>query len=142
MLSHKYACLFDPSGYINGSIMRGLLLWALLIILGQTLLRLLCWSLVIFIPLGVVEAWRQDYELKWITTTLTITVGLFLLLRWRQWSRPVLARVSWLLVAVLTSISVAVVGTTGTVGYTLLKQPTSRLADLVTVGAFVAAGLT
>ena len=93
--------------------MRGLLLWALLIILGQTLLRLLCWSLLIFIPLGVVEAWRQDSELKLITTTLSIAVGLLLLVRRRQLSRPVVARVSWLLVAVLTSISVVVVGTTG-----------------------------
>jgi hypothetical protein len=122
--------------------MRGLLLWALVIILGQTILRLLCWSLLIFIPLGVVEAWRQDSELKLITTALSIAVGLLLLVRRRQLSRPVVARVSWLLVAVLTSISVVVVGTTGTVGYTILKQPTSRLADLVTVGAFVAAGLT
>jgi hypothetical protein len=122
--------------------MRGLLLWALVILIGQSLVRLLSWSLLILIPLSVVDAWRQDSEMKWTATLLTVAAGIFLLACRHRLSQSEMARIAWLLVALLTSISVVVLGTEGAAGYAILRQPTSRLAHLMAVGSFVAAGLT
>src|SRR6266581_3124100 len=117
--------------------MRGLLIWGLLIVIGESLVRLLSWSLLIFVPLSVMDAWKLGSETKWITTLLTIAVAVSLLVRRGQVRCAEAAKISWLLVSLLTCISVVAFGTEGTVGYTILKQPTRRLAHLLTVGSFV-----
>jgi hypothetical protein len=122
--------------------MRGVLIWALLILVGESLLRLVCWSLLFILPMSVWQSWRTDSAMKWVTTVLTIGLAVFLLMRRRQLARSAMAKMSWLLVALLTCISVVAFGTERRVGYTILQQPTSRLAHMVAIGSFVAAGVT
>ena len=104
--------------------MRSMLFWAMVLLFVDCVRRVLCWSLVIFIPLSVVQAWTVGSDVRWLGTILTLALGLFFSFSWTKLSAADRARVSWLLVVLLISLSF-VFG----LGYSIFNQPIHRLVS-------------
>ena len=108
-----------------------MLFWAMLLLFVETVGRLLCWSLVIFIPLSVVHAWTVGSPMRWTITILTLALGLFFWFYWAKLRAGDRAKTAWLLVVLLISLSLILDHTETGLGYSIFNQPTARLIGLV-----------
>jgi hypothetical protein len=112
-----------------------MLFWAMVMLTIDCVRRLLCWSLIVFIPLSVVHAWTVQSEMRWISTILAVALGMFLALTWSRLKPADRARASWLLVFLLVSLSVILGRTENDAGYSIFSQPTHRLHSIVMIAS-------
>jgi hypothetical protein len=117
--------------------MRSMLFWAMLLLLADTVSRLLCWSLVVFIPLSVMHAWTIGSEMRWAITIVTLALALFLGTNWAKLRAADRARVSWLVVVILINLSVVLERSENGRGYSIFYQPTDRLVTLAMAASLV-----